>query len=191
MKDPLAAFAGLIAAACLHNAQAAEWKMDPADSRLDFVASFEKSPAPGVFKDFDVRLDFDPGKAPGGHLDVTIRVSSADMASADMNKAIAGMEWFDFARFQQAEFHAGDIRPAPGEASAGRYLARGMLTLKGVQQPVEVPFTWKPSAGAATMEGEFSVKRTAFGIGTGEWTSTDVIGADVTVKFHVRLREAG
>ncbi|MBS0344742.1 MAG: YceI family protein, partial [Proteobacteria bacterium] len=39
-------------------------------------------------------------------------------------------------------------------------------------------------------EGTFVVKRGAFGIGTGEWTATNVIGADVNVAFKVRLRKA-
>jgi polyisoprenoid-binding protein YceI len=66
-----------------------------------------------------------------------------------------------------------------------------MLSLKGVQQPVEVPFTWTETGEAARMEGEFNVKRGAFGIGTGEWATTSVIGADVKVKFSVRLRKGG
>jgi len=59
-----------------------------------------------------------------------------------------------------------------------------------VQQVVEVPFTWTPAVDGASMEGEFTVKRGLFGIGTGEWAATDVIGPDVTVKFRVRLRKA-
>lgn len=169
--------------------RAADWKMDPVGSRLEFAATFEKTPAPGSFKEFDVRLNFDPENPASSRLDVTIRVASADMMSADINKAIAGVEWFDFARHQQAEFHATDIRGLQANPQSGRYLARGMLALKDVQQPVEVPFTWKASAEAATMEGEFTVKRGPFGIGTGEWSATNVIGPDVTVKFRVRLRK--
>jgi len=41
------------------------------------------------------------------------------------------------------------------------------------------------------MEGELTVKRGAFGIGTGEWAATNVIGADVRVKFKVKLHKAG
>jgi len=41
------------------------------------------------------------------------------------------------------------------------------------------------------MEGELTVKRGAFGIGTGEWAAIDVIGADVKVKFKVKWRKAG
>ena len=51
--------------------------------------------------------------------------------------------------------------------------------------------SWAETGDAAKMDGEFVVKRGAFGIGTGEWASTSVIGADVTIKFSVRLRKVG
>ena len=101
--------------------------MDPAGSKLEFVATFEKTAAPGVFREFDARLRFDPEKPEGSRLDVTVKVTSADMSSADVNSAIRGPEWFDFGRFPQAEFHSTEIR----RAEANRYLARGTLSLKG------------------------------------------------------------
>ena len=169
----------------INHAAAADWRLEAAGSRLEFVAMFEKTPAPGVFKDFDVRLDFDSEK-PGGRMDVRIRVASADMASADINKAIAGAEWFDFTRHQEARFQSTDIK----RVASGRYVAHGILNLKGAQQNVDVPFTWSASAQGATMDGEFIVKRTPFGIGSGAWAATTTIGADVAVKFRVRLRKA-
>ena len=96
-----------------------------------------------------MRLRFDAEQPAAGSLEVTIDVTSADMKVADVNKAIAGAEWFDVARFPQARFQATDIR----RVDAGRYLARGTLALKGVQQPVEVPFSWTRSADTARMEG--------------------------------------
>jgi len=182
----LALAAALLPALALNNASAADWKMEPASSRLEFTATFEKTPAPGVFRRFDVKLDLEPDKPDTGRLDVTIDVASADMSSADINKAIAGVEWFDFARFARAEFHSSEIRRTEG----GDYTARGTLSLKGVQQPLEVPFSFRESGGGANMEGSLVLKRGVFGIGTGEWTATDVIGADVTVVFRVRLRKA-
>ena len=167
---------------------AADWKMDPAASRLDFVATFEKNAAPGVFKEFDTRLArFEPDKPEGAKLDVTVKVTSADMKSGDVNRAIRGPEWFDYARFPQAEFHAEDIR----RVAPGRYLARGVLSLKGVKKELEVPFAWQESANAATMEGELNVERLQFGIGTGEWANGNTIGLGVRVKFNVRLRKEG
>lgn len=75
----------LLACFCMQPAGAADWKMEPSGSRLEFIATFEKSPAPGIFKDFDVRLSFDPEQPAPSRLIVSIRVTSADMASADIN----------------------------------------------------------------------------------------------------------
>jgi polyisoprenoid-binding protein YceI len=166
---------------------AADWKTDAGTSRLEFAATYESNIAPGVFREFDARLRFDADRPAEGRLDVTIIVKSADMNSADIDKAISGPEWFDFARFPQAEFHATDIR----QTDASRFLAHGMLSVKGVQRPVAVPFTWTKAGDAARMDGEFTVKRGDFGIGSGDWAATSVIGADVKIKFTVRLHNRG
>jgi len=176
---------GLVLASASAAARAADWSMEPSASRLEFVASFEKTAARGVFKDFDARMQFDPDKPAPGRLDVTIKITSTDMGSGDVNKAIHGPEWFDSARFPQAEFHAAEI----ARTGANRFLARGVLSLKGAQQAVEVPFAWTGTADAATIVGEISVDRRSFGIGTGEWVATNVVGAEVRVRFNVRLRK--
>jgi polyisoprenoid-binding protein YceI len=163
---------------------AADWKMDPSGSKLEFIASFEKNPAPGVFKEFDARLRFEPDKPAGGSLDVTVKVTSADMSIPDVNKEIRNKDWFDYAGFPQAEFHSTDLR-----RDGKGYVARGTLSLKGMKQAVEVPFSWAASGDGATMEGELTLKRGDFGIGLGEWKATDVIGADVKVKFKVKLKK--
>jgi polyisoprenoid-binding protein YceI len=185
MKNILVLCVFLAASPASFPVQAADWKMDPSASKLEFVATFEKNPAPGVFKEFDARLSFDPDKPAGGSLHVTIKVASADMNVADVNKEIRNKDWFDYAGFPQAEFHSTDLR-----ADGKRYVARGTLTLKGMKQAVEVPFTWAPSGDGATIEGELTLKRGDFGIGLGEWKATDTIGADVKVKFKVKLKKA-
>jgi polyisoprenoid-binding protein YceI len=184
MKALLARFA-LCAVVCAGTpAFAADWAMDVSGSKLEFVATFEKAAVPGVFKAFDVRLRFDPERPTGASLEVTVKVTSADMGIADVNKEIRGKDWFDFASFPQAEFRSADLRRVDGN----RFVARGTLSLKGVRRPIEVPFAWLGSADNATMEGELTLKRGAFGIGAGEWAASDVIGADVTLKFRVKLR---
>jgi polyisoprenoid-binding protein YceI len=70
-----------------------------------------------------------------------------------------------------------------------RYAARGTLSLKGMKRAVEVPFTWTASGDGAAMEGELTLMRGDFGIGLGEWKATDTIGAEVKVKFKVKLRK--
>jgi polyisoprenoid-binding protein YceI len=186
----IARSSGLVLAAALQVCapdvtQAADWRMDAAGSKLEYIATLQKARVSGTFRQFDARVRFDPNRPDDSRVDVTVAVTSADMIDPDVNKAIQGPDWFDSAKFPQAVFHADEIR----QAGENRYLARGALTLKGIEQQVEVPVVWTDGAGAATITGEFTLKRAAFRIGLGDWGSTDVVGSDVTVKFNVRLRK--
>jgi polyisoprenoid-binding protein YceI len=182
-----AALVALVLASSVHAAAAADWRAVAGTSRLMFVATYERTPVPGTFRTFDVRLRLDPAAPADGALDVTIDIASATMQSADIDAAIAGRDWFDAARFPRAEFHATSIR----QVSDGRFVASGTLTLKGTAQPLEVPFTWSANAAGATMDGEFVVERARFRIGEGEWANSATIGPQVTVRFRVTLRAAG
>lgn len=155
-------------------------------SDLQFIVNYEGADAPGTFRRFDVCLDFDPQHPRDGRLEVRVDVTSADMDSADINQAIADPEWFDTADYPQAQFTSNGITRNGDHAFA----AHGTLTLKGVQQAVDVPFTWQSDGTGATMQGELVLQRTAFDIGTGEWSASEPIGHDVTVRFSVRLEAA-
>lgn len=163
------------------------WKMDGTTSRLEFTATVEGAAMSGVFREFEARVQLDSKRPAEGSLDVTVVMASADMSDAEANRTIKGAEWFDVARYPRAEFHAKGIEPT----AAGRYLARGILRLKGAQQPVQVPFTWAQTGDVAQMDGELVIRRGDFNIGTGEWAATTVVGADVKVGFSVRLRRDG
>jgi len=176
----------VLAFAISGGAHAAEWRMEPGASKLEFRATYQGEPAPGQFKQFDTRFRFDPAQLGKSELIVTVKLASFDMDSAELNEAVRGPEWFDLAKFTQAEYRSTDIKPA----GAGRYVARGTLSLKGVSRPVEVPFQWKVEGKRANMTGEVTLDRTAFGIGTGEWATGDPIAIAVKVSFNVTLKPA-
>ena len=166
-------------------AAADAWRLQ-SDSTFSFEASFEDTPLEGSFTDFDVSIDFNPEEPAGGTLRVSVALTGADMGDPDMNDAIAAEEWFDVEGFPTAQYSSDDIV----ETAAGSYVAHGVLVLKGIRRDVDVPFTWSESAGGATMRGEFTLKRTEFDIGTGEWASGEQIGIDVTLRFDLRLEHA-
>jgi polyisoprenoid-binding protein YceI len=168
-------------------AQEHGWTMDAATSRLGFTAIVERSALAGAFREFEGRIRLDSERPAASRLDVTVAMKSADMNDAELNRTLRGAEWFDVDRFPRAEFHATGIQ----QTAPGRYLAHGILRLKGVQQPVEVPFTWVQMGDAAKMEGELVIPRGAFGIGTGQWAATTLVGPDVKVGISVRLRRDG
>jgi len=165
-------------------AGAAEWQMLADGSRLEFFVVYSGLEAPGLFRQFQTELQFDPATPGMGRLTVTVIMSSADLDSTDINTAIAGPEWFDFEQYAEAQFVSESITGIGN----GRFIASGSLRLKGIEQTIDVPFTWLEADGLAKMRGELMLRRAAFDIGTGEWTASDVIGPDVRVRFDVALQ---
>jgi polyisoprenoid-binding protein YceI len=72
----------------------------------------------------------------------------------------------------------------------GRYVAAGVLTVRGVAKPVSLPFTLAINGAAAHMTGAVALNRLAFGVGQGEWKATDTVPANVTVNVDLTAHRA-
>ena len=59
------------------------------------------------------------------------------------------------------------------------------MTIKGLTQPVKVPFLVKLENNIATLEGNFPISRKQYGIGTAEWA--EIVGDEVKLLFHFNL----
>lgn len=168
-------------------ADAHEWLMLPADSRLEFVARYTGLEMPGRFARFDVAFAFDPLAPDDARLNVAVDVTSVDMGGADVNQAVTGVAWLNVGAFPGAKFRSENVTMlAPGE-----YAATGTLELKGVRRCVTVPFTWQEEGARGSMIGELTLQRLDFGVGTGTWQATDEVAADVRVRFEVNFERGG
>lgn len=189
--NQLAVVCCLLLAGAVGPANAADWKMDPSGSRLEFIAAYERATAPGLFREFDTRLRFDPERLAESRIDVTIATGSAEMRSDVASATLHAPEWLDVARFPRAGFYAASVRGV----GANRYVAAGTLRLKGIERLIEVPFTWTAAGATATMQGDLTINRLAFGIGGNEAASTraivPIVGADVRLRFRILLIAAG
>jgi polyisoprenoid-binding protein YceI len=163
-------------------ARSEEWRSIDG-SRFSFAATFEGEVLEGEFRDFAVELEFDPDAPEAARLRVTVPLAKADMGDADMNAILRDAAWFDVQQFSTAVYKSTSI----DAASTGSYVARGVLDLKGVQQAVAVPFKWDREGDGAVMSGEFALRRTDFGVGTGEWGSGDQVGLAVNLAFRIQL----
>ena len=148
-------------------------------SRLEFAATFEKTgqhPA-ALFGNSTRGCASTPTSRRRAYLEVTIVVRSAERRREQGHRRTPSGSTSP--RFSVARATTTD---------ANRYVARGTLNLKGVRRRFEVPFTVTDAGDVAQLDGEFTVKRGAFGIG-GSGTATNVIRADVRLKFNVRAAQ--
>jgi polyisoprenoid-binding protein YceI len=142
----------------------------------------------GTFKKYTVTLDMaadSPGK-----LDVVIDMNSLDTGDKERDDTLRGTDLFDVAKNPQARFTSTQIT----KSGAG-YDAVGKLTLRGVTKDAHVPFTLRSATeqgkSVSYLEGKTTLKRLDFGVGQGDWKSTEWVGNDVGISYSVRLTAAG
>ena len=152
-----------------------------AQSTLTYAFTQAGADNQGRFKSFSV--SFDPA---AGRLDVVIDMRSFDTGDQQRNETLAGKDFFDIAQYQQSRFTASRV-----EKTATGYEAIGSLTLRGVTRNVTIPFTWRTATvrgrSAGYLTGQMTLKRLDFGVGQGQWQSTEWVGNDVTVRYSVEL----
>jgi polyisoprenoid-binding protein YceI len=182
----LAASVGLVlVATCPTGAAGMSWTVDSAESSIGFVGRQMGVPVEGSFEKFSAQIDFDPEKPEDGSIMVDVDMTSVQLPVADVVVEIKKEKWFDVERFPRGHFEASSIE-AKGE---GNFVAKGKLTLRDVTRDVEFPFSLSlADAGdkmKATANGEMSVSRIAFGIGTGEWGDTGIVADEVGIRIQV------
>lgn len=186
---------GALVAACLVLApspvRAADppvnWTADPARSTLEFTFVQAGAQTTGRFPRFTANIDLSRPDLSNARVDVNIDIGSVDTRDKDRDTQLRAPELFDVVKFPRAQYAATDVT-----ANGSTYEAKGKLTLRGVTLEVPITFTFETTTAngrpEAKMKGSGMVKRLAFGVGQGEWKSTEWIADEVEVTFDLTLQ---
>jgi cytochrome b561/polyisoprenoid-binding protein YceI len=163
--------------------KSSRWRVEPGGT-LGFATSWSGQDIEGRFKRWTADIDFDPEAPEKARLKVEVDIASIDTGDAQRDQMLPAPDWFDVDAHPKATFTARGFEPR----GDGRYVARGTLSLRGVSRPFALPFRLEIEGDSARARGVTSLDRTAFGIGQGEWTSTDQIPAQVELRVNLRAR---
>jgi polyisoprenoid-binding protein YceI len=175
----------LLAAALAAQAAAAtgaSFTADPAASRLDITGVQAGAEFKGTFHKFTAAVDFAPDDLAAARFDVLIDLNSIDTKDGDRDKTMRGADIFDVTKNPTARY----VTKSFTKTATG-YTAVGALTLHGVTKDVPINFTFT-TAPAARLDGTASLKRLDFGVGQGDWKSTEWIADAVKVSFSLVLK---
>ena len=163
------------------------WHSLASSSAIDWTASWQGTPVKGQFKHFTVTGQIDAAHPADGTLKLVVDTSSISAASSDVTRALHGKEWFGVSDFPQALFK-GTLKGAPGEMTL-----QGNLQIKGHEKTLSLPLTLTRQHAELRLQGNFTLDRTDFGIGTGQWQSGSMIATEVHVHFSILMApgEAG
>ncbi len=182
----LLAGAAIAFALALPQASPADWVSQADPGTLAIAPQFEGQEIPGAFRRFEVVLAGRPGVDDHATLTVRVDIASASFDDGDVEEEVAGPDWFDFARFPEAEFRSDRIEP---DADRG-FRATGRLTIKGRTTALTLPFRFRVEGATARIAGAVVLDRRSFDIGSGDWATDDSIGFEVPVRYDARLRRA-
>ena len=161
------------------------WHTDLSNSRLAFRAMQAGAEFEGQFKRFSPQIQFDPSDLAGSRFEVEIDTRSADTQDGERDETLTGVDFFATDRWPSAHFEATGF----AAKGAGKFEARGRLTIRDVTRDVVLPFTFTPAPDGkhATLAGGTTIRRLDFGVGQGEWKDTTWVGNDVKVHFELKL----
>jgi cytochrome b561/polyisoprenoid-binding protein YceI len=154
-------------------------------STLNFAATWAGDSIEGQFKRWTADILFSPDALDRSKLTVSIDMSSAATGDDQRDSSLPSGDFFDTAAHPKATFTASKFR----KTGEGKFVADGTLDLRGVKKPLSLPFSLKIDGDTATARGVTTLDRTAFGVGQGEWASTDQIGGKVKVSFAITAKK--
>ena len=165
---------------------AAQWSMQPKESKLTFVGEQAGAQFEGAFDKFTAEIAFDPSDLAASRFDVKIDTASVNTQDGERDTTIKSADLFDVKSFPSARYVADKFTDKGGN----KYSATGKLTLRNVTRDVPIDFTFQNKGGEAWLKGTAKIKRLDFGVGQGEWKDTSQVGNDVQVRFALRLKGA-
>ena len=162
------------------------WNIDKAHSSLSFSVNHFFTPVNGHFKEFQTQLRLDPENLSGSYAEVVVKVASVNTGQAKRDKHLQSGDFFDAGTFPEIKFESSKF-----SKTDDGYLVTGFLTIRDVKKEVEIPFMilgisehpMKKGKLITAIQGEITLNRNDYGVGSGSWAATAVVGDEVDIAI--------
>ena len=156
------------------------YTVDAASSTVTFRVMQAGNPFSGGFRRFGGELCYAQGHV--ARIDVWLDPSSVNTGLPELDAALKGKDFFSVSDFPRVAFVSTTVR-----LKGDTYAASGKLEIKGTRRDVDIAFRSRQAGGKMIASGGFVLDRLEYGIGTGDWSNTEWLGADVKVDFRATL----
>jgi polyisoprenoid-binding protein YceI len=168
-------------------ALAAHWNVDHATSKLGFAVQWSGAAFGATFQKWSAVIDFDPADLAHAHVAATIDLDSEASDSPDNDDGIKGAGGFQVSQFPTATFDATSFTHGAGN----QYVAKGVLTIRGMKKPVTLKFALQITGDKAHVSGTADVMRLDWGLGQGpEWSGDTPVSRKVGIFVELNATKA-
>lgn len=169
---------------------AADFKIDPSHSSVNFTVKHLVSKVKGQFKDFDGTFNWDAAKATDGSGKFVVKTTSVFTGNDKRDEHLRSGDFFDAQKYPEMTLDKIKLKPAKGK---DKYKMTAELTLHGVTKPVSFDVEyggvakdpWGNTRAGFTAEGK--INRKDYGI---VWNKTLdagglMLGDEVAIEIQV------
>ncbi|MEI9906491.1 MAG: YceI family protein [Asticcacaulis sp.] len=160
------------------------WAVDKSATKIGWTTTFEGEAIAGGFNSYIAQIAFDPAALDASSVKVTIDLASVASGDNDRDTSLKSDSFFNTSAFPKAVFEARSFT----KKDATHFIAHGKLTLHGVTKAQDLPFTLTIKDKVANMTATTTLDRTAFGVGSGDYASTDTIPAKVGINITLQAK---
>lgn len=174
------------------NAQnATMWKIDKAHTSVNFSINHFFSSVTGKFTNFEGDITFDPNNLKASKVKFTVLVNSVNTDDKNRDEHLQAPDFFDAKTYPDMTFKSTKIE----KKSEKEYLVYGKLTIRDKTKDIVLPLIITgemehPMKKGAIILGvliDTTLDRTDYGVGSGSWASTMVVGDEVRIHIPMEL----
>ena len=156
------------------------WKIIAEESSLTFNATQNDAPVVGKFLTFHGEVQFDKNQLDKSRVSIVIDMNSVSAEFEDLVFTLKTEEWFDTGLYPKAQFEAANFTHQKDQ----HYQGKGKLTIRDNSIAVIVDFELLTyTSDRAVAKGSVKTERLLYGVGQGEWQSTDEVKNEVKIDF--------
>lgn len=190
----LKAFAliALFASVTVFAASALSWKIDKTHTGINFSINHFFSAVTGNFTDYSGTINLDEANLEGSSVSFTIPVSSINTQDAKRDKHLQSGDFFDAKTYPSITFTSDKFLKDDGVLKVV-----GDLTIRDITKKVAFPIEIKGRMDHPMMKNTellgiaiiTKIDRTSFGVGTGSWAATSVVGDEVLINMELNRKK--
>ena len=176
---------GLLLSFTTIDANAPTWNIDNNHTSIGFEVTHFFTPVAGSFKDFEGTLNFDPENLAGSSADFTVQIASVETDNDKRNGHLQSEDFFHAKKYPEMKFRSSSFTK-----NGDGYTLNGNLTIRDITKEISIPVKvlgigehpMKKGKLITAMRAEFSLNRNDYGVGSGSWTATAVVGDEIKVS---------
>ena len=130
-----------------------------------------------TIQNFEADIKFSADNLQDSQIRVKIPVKNFERTDTDTLKTMWGKDFFDAENHPYVCYETESFKHIGGND----FLASGTLKIKGIELPLDMPFTLNFDGYTAHAYSKFSIQRLPYNIGTDSWADTSFIADEVQI----------